>query len=166
MKSLFLAGFLAPALFLGTALPVLLGAAAPAAAQRSGLYEVTGTNLDGSSYRGLMELRQVGHSTFHIMWNIGGQLIEGVGMASGLTFVTAFTSGNQTGFGIYEIKPGDLLEGTWTIVGAPTTGTENARPAQLPAQGAPAPGATPDSPPAAAPSSPAPATPALPPARN
>lgn len=152
MKSLFLAGFLAPALFLGTALPVLLGAAAPAAAQRSGLYEVTGTNLDGSSYRGLMELQQVGHSTFHIMWNIGGQLIEGVGMASGLTFVTAFSAADRTGLGVYEIRPGNVMEGSWTIVGAQTNGTEQVRPAtETPPPGI-VPGVTPgtQAPPAAA----------------
>lgn len=119
MKRLFLAALLAPAL--------LWAALAPAAAQRSGVYEVTGTNLDGSQYRGLMEMQQVGVSTFHILWNIGGQLIEGVGMASGLTFVTAFSAGERTGLGIYEIRPGDVMEGTWTIVGANTNGTETVR---------------------------------------
>jgi len=154
MKKLFLAAALAPALFL----------AAPAQAQRAGLYEVTGTNLDGSSYQGLMEMQQVGTSTYRILWDIGGQVIEGVGMASGLTFATAFTFDDQTGLGIYEIKPGDLLEGTWTIVGAATTGTENARPAQLPAEEAPAPETAPPAP-EATPGSP-PATPALPSAPN
>lgn len=165
MKKLFLAAALAPALFL----------TAPAQAQRAGVYEVTGTNLDGSSYQGIMEMQQVGTATYHILWNIGGQLIEGVGMASGLTFATAFTFDDQTGIGIYEIKPGDLLEGTWTIVGAAATGTETARPAEAPAEGAPAPSATPapDGTPApeatpapeTTPGSP-PADPALPPARN
>jgi hypothetical protein len=119
MKRLFLAALLAPALS--------WGAASPAAAQRSGVYEVTGTNLDGSEYRGQMEIQQVGTSTFHILWNIGGQLIEGVGMVSGLTFVTAFSAAERTGLGIYEIRPGDVMEGSWTIVGANTNGTETVR---------------------------------------
>jgi hypothetical protein len=153
MRPLFLAGLLAPAL--------LLGAAFPAAAQRSGVYEVTGTNLDGSTYRGLMEMRQVGTSSFHILWNIGGQLIEGVGMASGLTFVTAFSASDRTGLGVYEIKPGDTMEGSWTIVGAQTNGTEIVRWAsQQPPEGAA--GATPDAPPPAA----TPPSPTLPPPRN
>lgn len=157
MRPLFLAGLLAPAL--------LLGAMAPAIAQRSGVYEVTGTNLDGSPYRGLMEMRQVGTSSFHILWNIGGQLIEGVGMASGLTFVTAFSASDRTGLGVYEIKPGDVMEGSWTIVGAQTNGTEIVRPAtETPPPGI-TPGVTPgtQAPPAAAPPA---ATPTLPRPRN
>jgi hypothetical protein len=154
MKSLFLAALLAPAL--------LLGAAAPAAAQRSGVYEVTGTNLDGSTYRGLMEMRQVGHSSFHILWNIGGETIEGVGMVSGLTFTTAFSAGERTGLGIYEIRPGDVMAGSWTIVGAPVNGTETVRPATE----TPPPGITPGVTPGTQAPAPAPGGSTLPPPRN
>ncbi|MCU0887941.1 MAG: hypothetical protein MUF65_08895 [Rubritepida sp.] len=107
---------------------LVLGLALPAAAQRSGLYDVSGTNLDGSEYSGTMQLTQIGAASFRVTWSIGGDVIEGVGMVSGLTFVTAFNSGDQTGLGIYEIKPGDILEGKWTLVGAFNTGQETARP--------------------------------------
>ncbi len=157
MKALFLAALLAPAM--------LLGAMAPAAAQRSGVYEVTGTNLDGSAYQGVMHIQQVGTSSFHILWNIGGQLIEGVGMASGRTFVTAFSAAERTGLGVYEIGPGDVMDGSWTIVGANTNGTEIVRWAsEQPAEGGagPTPGAAPGATPPAAP----PPAPSLPPRRN
>jgi hypothetical protein len=50
-------------------------------------------------------------------------------MVSGLTLATAFSLGeNQTGMGIYEIKPGDVLEGVWTVIGAFAAGRETARP--------------------------------------
>lgn len=156
MKSLFLAALLAPAL--------LLGAAAPAAAQRSGVYEVTGRNLDGSDYRGLLELRQVGLSSFHLIWTIGGEVIEGVAMVSGRTFSTAFTAGNMTGMGIYELQDGDVLEGSWTLMGAQSNGTETLRPATE----TPPPGITPGvTPGTQTPSPQAPAAPqSLPPPRN
>ncbi len=117
---------LAPALAL--ALLTAFAAAAPAAAQRSGLYDVTGIALDGSEYRGTLELQQVGVASFRIAWSIGGETIEGVGAVSGLTFATAFTVGDQPGMAIYEIRPGGVLEGHWTIIGAFTTGREVARP--------------------------------------
>lgn len=113
---------------LGLAALLALSLALPAAAQRSGLYEVSGTNLDGTTYQGTMQLTQVGAATFRITWNVGGDIIEGVGMVSGLTFATAFSAGDQTGLGIYEIKPGDVLEGSWTLVGAFNTAQETARP--------------------------------------
>ncbi|MBB3899653.1 hypothetical protein [Roseococcus suduntuyensis] len=121
MKRLFLAALLAPTL--------LWAATAPAAAQRSGVYEVTGRNLDGSEYRGLLELRQVGLTSFHLVWNIGRETIEGVGMVSGRTFATAFTAGNMTGMGIYELRDGDVMEGSWTLMGAQGNGSETLRPA-------------------------------------
>lgn len=113
---------------LGLAVLLALGIVLPAAAQRSGLYDITGTNLDGSTYEGTMQLTQVGAASFRVVWNVGGDIIEGVGMVSGHTFVTAFSVGDQTGLAIYEIRPGDVLEGVWTLVGAFNTGQETARP--------------------------------------
>ncbi len=116
---------------LALALPLLaaLAAVTPAAqAQRSGVYDVTGIALDGSEYSGTLELQQVGVASFRIAWTIGGETIEGVGVVSGLTFSTAFTVGDQPGMAIYEIRPGGVLEGQWTIIGAFTTGREIARP--------------------------------------
>jgi hypothetical protein len=105
-----------------------LGMAAPAAAQRSGTYDISGTNPDGTEYAGTMLLTQVGLSTFRVAWNIGPDIIEGVAMVSGLTLATAFQLGQQPGMGIYELKPDGALEGTWTTVGAFVAGRETARP--------------------------------------
>ncbi len=113
---------------LALALIPLAGLAAPAAAQRSGVYDVAGVALDGTEYSGTLTLEQVGVASFRISWSIAGETIEGVGMVSGLTFATAFNVGNQPGMAIYEIKAGGVLEGQWTIVGAFTTGRETARP--------------------------------------
>jgi hypothetical protein len=156
MKKLWLAAVLA----LGMAL------SGPALAQRSGVYEVSGTNLEGQPYTGLMEIQQVGSASFRVLWSIGGELVEGVGMVSGRTFTTAFAAGDQTGMGIYEIQAGDVLDGEWTLVGAFNTGTETARrlpEEQQPREPLPEPEPQEPAPPAAeAPAAPPPAAPTLP----
>jgi len=70
----------------------------------------------------------VGVATFRVVWTIGGDTIEGVAMVSGLTLATAFALGQQSGMGIYDLKPNGELDGTWTTVGAFAAGRETARP--------------------------------------
>ena len=107
---------------------VALSLAGPAAAQRSGTYDVTGANPDGTEYQGTMLLTQVGLASFRVVWQIGQDVIEGVAMVSGLTLATAFSLGGQPGMGIYEIRRDGTLEGQWTTVGAFAAGRETARP--------------------------------------
>jgi hypothetical protein len=137
--------------------PALLALAAmlfagPAFAQRDGLYDVTGTNLDGTEYTGIAQIRAVGINSFNIIWRIGNQIVEGVGMASGRTISVAYGMANRPGLGIYALAPDGSMEGEWTIVGAPSIGRERLvpRPVEAPA---PAPAAPPPAP--AAPPSPA-----------
>ncbi|MCS6932834.1 MAG: hypothetical protein NZM27_11555, partial [Acetobacteraceae bacterium] len=98
------------------ALPLL---AAPAAAQRSGTYEVTGTTLDGRPYSGVALLRQVGLVSWQVLWSVGGAEIQGVGMTAGNVFSVAFDAGESTGLGIYTIASDGTMTGQWTVVGAP-----------------------------------------------
>ncbi|MCX7932393.1 MAG: hypothetical protein N2588_07605 [Rhodovarius sp.] len=109
-------------------LALLLLLASPAQAQRSGLYDIIGRNPDGSEYGGVAELQQVGLSSFRIVWETGGNIIEGVGMVSGLVLAVVFGLGDQTGMGMYELRPDGTLEGTWTIIGSQVTGYETLRP--------------------------------------
>lgn len=110
------------------ALALLMALALPATAQRSGLYDISGTNPDGSLYTGTLALQQVGLSSFRLTWNVGSNTIEGVGMVSGLTLAVVFQLGEQTGMGMYDLRPSGELTGTWTVVGSQATGTEVARP--------------------------------------
>ncbi|MDB5415721.1 MAG: hypothetical protein JWR10_4056 [Rubritepida sp.] len=105
-----------------------LALAGPAAAQRSGAYDVTGTNPDGSAYTGTMQLEQLGLLSFRVQWVIGTETIEGVGMVSGLTFATAFALGGQPSMGIYELRPNGEMVGQWTIMAAFSAGQETAKP--------------------------------------
>lgn len=129
----------------------LLLFATPALAQRDGIYDVTGTNLDGTPYSGLAQIRAVGITSFTIVWRIGNTLIEGTGMASGRTVAVAYGQAQRPGIGIYTLNPDGSMDGEWTIVGAPAIGRERLVPRPAPAPAAPA-----------APSPAAPATPARP----
>jgi hypothetical protein len=123
-----------------------LSLAAPALAQRDGLYDVTGTNLDGTPYTGQAQIRTVGIASFNIVWRVGNQLVEGVGMASGRTVSVAYGLAQRPGMGIYTLNPDGSLEGEWTIIGAPAIGQERLVPRDTP-------------PPAAAPAPEPPVTP-------
>lgn len=129
---------------LALALPILAAMASPAAAQRAGLYDVTGTNLDGTPYTGQAQIRAAGLSSFVIAWRISGQVVEGVGFASGRTIAVAYGLSQRPGLGIYTLNPDGSMDGEWTIVGAPA----NARERLVPRDPAPA---------TAAPAAPAPA---------
>jgi len=108
---------------------ILATLAFPAAAQRSGLYDISGTNPDGSLYNGTMTLTQVGGTSFRLSWQVGTNTIEGVGMVSGLTLAVVFSLGeNQTAMGMYDLRPSGELSGIWTVIGSQATGTEVARP--------------------------------------
>jgi hypothetical protein len=132
--------------------------AGPAFAQRDGIYDVRGTNLDGTEYTGLAQIRALGVSSFAIIWRLGDQVVQGVGIASGRTVSVAYGLSQRPGMGIYTLNPDGSMEGEWTIIGAPSTGRERLTPRPAdPADAAPPdtpPGAPP--PPAATPSPPAP----------
>ncbi len=108
--------------------------ASPAAAQRSGLYDVTGTNLDGTAYTGVVQIEQLGLSSFRILWRIGNQTVEGVGMASGRSVSVAYGLRERPGMGIYTLNPDGSMDGEWTIIGAPALGRERLVPRPAPAR--------------------------------
>ncbi|HZF75371.1 MAG TPA: hypothetical protein VE033_06005 [Acetobacteraceae bacterium] len=115
----------------------LLLLAAPARAQQSGLYDVTGTNLDGTAYTGVVQIQQAGLASFRILWRIGADTIEGVGMASGRTISVAYGLRDRPGLGVYTLNPDGSLDGEWTIVGAPAMGRERLVPRRAAGQAEP-----------------------------
>ena len=162
------------------ALLLCLGLALPARAQQSGVYNVTGVNLDGTPYTGLAQIRQSGLASFTIVWRIGNDVIEGVGFASGRTIAVAYGLAQRPGIGIYQLNSDGSMDGEWTIIGAPAIGRERlvlrGAPGAAPAAAVPAPAPAAEAPaaPAQAPAAetpaaevpaqaPAPETPATPP---
>ncbi len=119
-----------------------LSLATPARAQQSGLYDVTGVNLDGTPYTGVAQIRQSGLASFTILWRIGNDVIEGVGFASGRTISVAYGLAQRPGIGIYALNPDGSMDGEWTIIGASANGRERlvlrGAPAATPAPAAPA----------------------------
>ena len=119
--------------------------ATPALAQRDGVYEVSGTNLDGTTYTGLAQIRAVGINSFSIVWRIGNTIIEGAGIASGRTVAVSYGQAQRPGMGIYQLNPDGSMDGEWTIVGAPAIGRERLVPRPVaPAPTAPTPPARPN----------------------
>jgi len=148
---------------LALALPLVAALlASPAEAQRAGLYDVSGTNLDGTPYTGQAQIRGLGLASFVILWRIGNQVVEGVGFASGRTIAVAYGLSQRPGIGIYTLNPDGSMDGEWTIVGAPAIARERLVPRDPAPAAAPAP-ASPASPPVPAPAPP-PAPDAAPPA--
>jgi hypothetical protein len=137
----------------------LLLLATPAMAQRDGLYDVTGTNLDGTTYSGLAQIRALGLNSFAIVWRTGSDVVEGVGMASGRTIAVAYGLAQRPGLGIYTLNPDGSLDGEWTVVGANGMGRERLVPRPTPTAGT-GPGAP------QAPAPPAVTPPAAPPATS
>ena len=111
--------------------------ATPAMAQREGFYDVTGTNLDGSAYTGVVQIRSLGLNSFTILWRINDQIVEGVGMASGHTIAVAYGLAQRPGMGIYALNPDGTMEGEWTIIGAPAVGRERLVPRATPPDATP-----------------------------
>ncbi|WP_424134203.1 hypothetical protein [Roseomonas chloroacetimidivorans] len=106
----------------------LAGFAAPAQAQRSGLYDVSGVAVDGTAYSGQMAIQQVGLASWHVVWNLDSGRYEGYGMSAGPVFSVGFTVGDRPGVAIYEVAPDGAMTGQWTMIGSNGIGTETLRP--------------------------------------
>ena len=117
---------------LGGLVVALLTAAFPALAQRAGMYDVTGTNPDGTAYNGIIGLRQVGLASWQVLWDLGETRFEGYGMSSGLTFAVGFALSQRPGIAIYSVNADGSMTGQWTLVGTSAIGTETLTPRVAP----------------------------------
>lgn len=108
-----------------TATLVAFGLAGPAAAQSiGGSYSVSGTNLDGSHYRGSAEITLTSKTTCIIAWKTGGTTASGICSRNGDTFAAAYEMSGAIGLVIYKVLPDGTLDGLWTIAGTEGNGTE------------------------------------------
>ena len=92
-----------------------------------GKYNITGTNPDGGSYKGTLEVITHG-DVYQFRWNAGTQY-DGVGIQNGNIVAVAYTTGaNGQGCGVvdYDIQRDGSLEGKWGYWGTNEAGTENA----------------------------------------
>lgn len=104
-----------------------------AQAQQTGIYNVSGTNPDGSMYEGIVMLQQAGIVSWRATWSLQGERIEGIGMSSSGVFSVTYQLGDRTGMGIYAVNADGSMFGQWTVLGSSGIGTEMLTP-QAPGQ--------------------------------
>jgi hypothetical protein len=89
-----------------------------------GVYNVKGTNLNGSPYSGTAEIRVISDTTCEIVWVTGSTTSQGICMRYGPAFSAGYVMGDLVGLVIYQIMDDGTLDGIWTISGQPGSGTE------------------------------------------
>ncbi len=88
-----------------------------------GTLNVSGTNADGSAYKGKLTVTKGANDTYQFAWDTGTKFIgTGVRMDR---YLAAGSGAKQCGFVIYEVK-GNMLEGKWGVPGSSALGTETA----------------------------------------
>jgi hypothetical protein len=103
----------------------LAGAAhADASHFAGGQYDVRGTNLDGSKYKGTAEITVTSTTTCRIVWHIGEDTSDGICMRNGIALAAAYQLKDKIGLVIYEIRDDDTLDGIWTVADQDGSGTE------------------------------------------
>jgi hypothetical protein len=111
----------------------MLMAALPtvAAAQDiGGLYNVNGTNFDGSPYGGQAQIKITSNTTCEIVWKTGSTSSNGFCMRNDDAFAAGYVMGKDIGLLIYKAAPDGILRGVWTIAGKNGAGTEILTPAK------------------------------------
>jgi len=103
---------------------VLALAAPVCAAEIGGVYDIKGTNLDGSAYGGTAEIKVTSDSTCEIYWTTGGSTSQGICMLDGNALAAAYVMGKAIGLVVYLVQDDGVLDGTWTIAGQNGRGTE------------------------------------------
>ncbi|MGP0059375.1 MAG: hypothetical protein ACLPID_08835 [Beijerinckiaceae bacterium] len=111
-------------------LALLAQSAGAWAAEVGGQYSVSGTNFDGSAYRGTAEITVSSNSTCRIVWHISGAEWKGICMRANDTLEAAYQYKNTFGLVHYEIKPDGMLDGIWTMADRDGAGTEALTPQQ------------------------------------
>ena len=95
----------------------------------AGDYAVTGSNENGSPYKGTLTVIKHG-DVYQFRWNTGKDY-DGVGVPNGNVIAVAFTSGaNGKGCGVvsYQLLDDGTLDGKWGYWGVDESGTEKATP--------------------------------------
>lgn len=94
----------------------------------TGHYRVKGTNFDGSIYEGDAVITATSEFTCEIVWDTGGSTSSGICMRDGNAFTAAYELGGKIGLVIYLILDDGTMEGTWTVAGVNSVGTETLTP--------------------------------------
>jgi len=108
------------------ALAIAFGAAAANADESiAGTYDAHGANPGGKRYSGVVEIVADGR-TYRVLWRIGSQTIQGIGVATPTSLAVAFSGGGFANAGVvlYERASEDTWCGIWTSGNGRTLGRE------------------------------------------
>ena len=95
----------------------------PAAAQiREGIYDVEGTNPDGSNYTGQFLLQNGPSASWVANWRVGNEQIQGLGLIQSGVLAVSFVVSGRPGVAVFEVEQDGKLRGSWTTGGG--MGTE------------------------------------------
>jgi hypothetical protein len=92
----------------------------------SGVYDLAGTNPDGTPYSGLLMLIERGRGAYQVEWNVSGQRIVGWGMAQGDALAASYVLDGRIGVVLYR-QSGDVWRGIWSVAGG-SAGAETLSP--------------------------------------
>jgi len=107
------------------ALVLLVLSAVPATAQATrvvylpGIYQVAGTNPDGTKYTGTVTVTRT-RATYRIVWKIGRRVWRGTALRTG----KVLSVGYNGGVAVYRIVDSKRFEGEWAPHGGAKTGRE------------------------------------------
>ena len=88
----------------------------PAFAQiRDGYYDVAGTNPDGSTYTGTLELQAMPSGTWIALWRVGNLQMPGLGIINAGVLSIAYFIEGRPGIASYEVRPDGKLMGAWSV---------------------------------------------------
>ena len=88
----------------------------------AGSYTVGGTNPDGTSYSGSLDIEAAGDA-YRLAWEAGGTSV-GQGIVMGSMLGSSY-GGDACGVAVYTVD-GNTLDGQWTTYGSEFVGTERA----------------------------------------
>lgn len=114
------------------ALTALFSWGLPAFADPTGVYSVTGINMDGGSYRGEITVEPAG-DIFNLTWTIARDTFTGIGVFEGDTLSAAYDSPTSVAGVIQMTRSLDGWDGVWAYLGHTGQGTESWRPQSAPA---------------------------------
>lgn len=89
-----------------------------------GVFNISGTNGNGTAYKGKLGIRRDSEDVYQFAWDTGVTKYIGTGVKMG-DYLAAGSGSKQCGFVIYEVKDGKL-EGKWGVPGTTKLGSETA----------------------------------------
>jgi hypothetical protein len=111
-------------LLASAALATALLAGAVQAQTVGGIYNVAGTNPDGSAYTGTAQITPSSGATCRIAWTTGPTTSDGVCMLANKALAAFYKLGDDFGLVVYELQPDGSLKGYWTIADKDGVGGE------------------------------------------